>query len=162
MAVPVPGLPSADPGDASEEVTASPSFPAPALSLVLVAGSWPGVVRVQTNAVVAILVVLSVDPGVGAVGVPVNAGLASGAKPEMRGCTNAVVASLVLLSAPDGVGALGVPVKAGLASGASNAALACTCAVVAILVELSAVGGVGAVGVPVKAGESFGIVMIAS
>lgn len=47
---------------------------------------------------------------VGAVGVPVNAGLANGANPA---ATNAVVASCVVLVPGAAVGAVGVPVMAG-------------------------------------------------
>ena len=58
-----------------------------------------------TNAVVAICVVLVPTVAVGAVGVPVNVGLASGAKPA--------------IDAPDGI--VTVPVNVGLASGAKPA-----------------------------------------
>jgi len=50
--------------------------------------------------------------------VPVNVGLASGARVEVAVATNAVVASFVELSVLTGVGAVGVPVRPGEASGA--------------------------------------------
>ena len=75
-----------------------------------------------TNAVVAILVSLSPAVGVGAVGLPVKIGLASGANPLTPVLTalvtNAVVAILVSLSPAVGVGALGSPVNVGDAIGA--------------------------------------------
>jgi hypothetical protein len=63
-----------------------------------------------TNAVVAKLVLLLVLSGVGAVGVPVNVGEASGANDV---ATNAVVAIAVLLVPAVGVGDVGTPVNAG-------------------------------------------------
>jgi hypothetical protein len=95
---------------------------------------------VATKAVVAIFVVLSVPAGVGAVGMPVNAGEARGAK---LATTNAVVAIFVVLSPGAGVVEVGVPVKAGDESGAK---LVTTNPVVASLVVLSPAVGVGAVG----------------
>ena len=62
-----------------------------------------------TNCVVAIWVVDVPAPAVGAVGVPVNAGLA------FSPCTKAVVAILVLESPAPAVVAVGVPVNTGLA-----------------------------------------------
>ncbi len=68
-----------------------------------------------TNAVVATWVELVPKDAVGAVGVPVKAGLAKGAKPV---ATNAVVANCVVLVPAAAVGALGVPVNVGEAIGA--------------------------------------------
>jgi hypothetical protein len=115
-----------------------------------------------TKAVVAICVVLVPPVAVGAVGVPVRAGEASGAKPAM--------------DAP--VGMVTVPVKVGLAKGAAPetsatarvtapvrpatevtgaaGALARTKAVVAICVVFVPSVAVGAVGVPVKVGLAKG------
>ena len=68
-----------------------------------------------TNSVVAIRVELSVEAGVGAVGVPVNPGELSG---ENVLLTKLVVAIRVELSVEAGVGAVGVPVNPGELSGA--------------------------------------------
>jgi hypothetical protein len=78
---------------------------------------------VVTNAVVANWVVFVPAAAVGAVGVPVNTGLASGAPdPDPAfASTNAVVATCVVFVPAVAVGATGVPVNAGLASGASRA-----------------------------------------
>jgi hypothetical protein len=73
---------------------------------------------VVTKAVVASLVELSPGVWVGAVGLPVSAGLARGAFRMSTAVTNAVVASRVELSPGVAVGAVGVPVRAGLARGA--------------------------------------------
>ena len=73
-----------------------------------------------TNAVVASCVVLVPAVAVGAAGVPVSVGLASGAKLVD---TNAVVASCVVLVPPAAVGAAGTPVNVGDASGAYAAKL---------------------------------------
>ena len=74
---------------------------------------------VLTNASVAISVDVSPAVCVGAVGVPVSAGEARGAKDV---ATNAVVASLVLLFPALCVGAVGLPVRAGEANGAKEVA----------------------------------------
>jgi hypothetical protein len=55
---------------------------------------------------------------VGAVGVPVKAGLSSGALPPAKACTNAVVATWVVFVVGPAVGAVGAPVRAGEVSGA--------------------------------------------
>ena len=84
---------------------------------------------VCTNAVVAICVVLVLTDALGAVGVPVSAGLASGAfkfnaevtllfNALIAVPTNAVVAICVVLVLTDALGAVGTPVSAGLANGA--------------------------------------------
>ena len=64
------------------------------------------------------MVELSLVDGVGAVGVPVSAGLASGALGPTALCTNAVVAIAVELSPKATFGAVGTPVSAGLFKGA--------------------------------------------
>src|SRR5262252_8418142 len=93
-----------------------------------------------TNAVVAILVLLSPAVGVGAVGVPVSAGEASGAPPApVTSAAVSVTAPVLLLNDPTPA----VP--------PTTAAL--TNAVVATVVSLLAPAAVGAVGVPVKPGE---------
>jgi hypothetical protein len=92
-----------------------------------------------TNSVVAICVVKVALAGVGAVGVPVNAGLVK---------TKAVVANCVVLVPGAAVGAVGVPVNAGLIL------LSCTNAVVAIWSLFVPGAAVGAVGVPIKAGPT--------
>src|SRR4051812_43966811 len=66
----------------------------------------------MTKAVVAILVVLSLSGGVGAVGTPPRAGL-----PASSPMTKAVVAIDVSLSCSGGVGAVGLPVRIGLLMG---------------------------------------------
>src|SRR5262245_19434882 len=101
----------------------------------------PAASAVTTNAVVAMLVSLSPGAGVGAVGLPENAGLVSRAPPTAltslacrvtapvlplnedtfaaaprAACTKAVVASCVVLVPMLAVGAAGTPVKVGLAS----------------------------------------------
>lgn len=76
------------------------------------------VIAVCINSVVAIFVLLSPAAGVGAVGIPVSAGLAFGARYDSAFsslCTKAVVAILVVLSAAGGVTLRGVPVNTGLA-----------------------------------------------
>src|SRR5580765_4039104 len=75
-------------------------------------------IAAATNALVATEVSLSPAAGVGAVGLPVNAGLANGAFAASSPCTYAVLAAFVLLSAAAGVGTVTVPVNVGLASGA--------------------------------------------
>jgi hypothetical protein len=93
-----------------------------------------------TKAVVASCVVFVVTSAVGAVGVPVRAGEASGARfavsLAISALTNAVVAICVVLVPTDAVGASGVPVNVGEAKGArfatSLAISAFTNAVVAI------------------------------
>ena len=70
-----------------------------------------------TNAVVAICVVLVPTVAVGAVGVPVNVGLASGAKPA--------------IDAPDGI--VTVPVNVGDAMGALAAVSASNCVCIALV-----------------------------
>ena len=79
-------------------------------------------IAAATKAVVAICVEFVPDVAVGAVGVPVKAGEASGAYPWAL--TKAVVEILVLLSPVDGVGAVGVPVKVGEPKGAHTTQLA--------------------------------------
>ena len=70
-----------------------------------------------TKAVVAIWVLFVPPAAVGAVGVPVKPGLASGARGEVAvetaAATKAVVAIWVVLVPPAAVGAVGVPVKVG-------------------------------------------------
>jgi hypothetical protein len=132
-----------------------------------------------TKAVVAICVVFVAVEAVGAVGVPVRAGEAKGAKPEIEApagmvtvpvkvgearfalvlrpfVTKAVVASCVVLVPAVAVGAAGVPVKVGEAIGALRTSTAVTKAVVASWVVLVPAVAVGAVGVPVRAGEASG------
>ena len=103
--------------------------------------------------------VLVPNVAVGAVGVPVRAGLASGARSAACAATNAVVANWVVLVPDAAVGATGMPVSEGEASGASSAACAKTKAVVAICVVFAPAAAVGAVGVPVKDGDASGAVM---
>jgi Flp pilus assembly pilin Flp len=79
----------------------------------------PELVLDITNDVVAIWVLLSPVAAVGAVGVPVNAGLFTGANKSVLVVTYAVVASLVVLSLLACVGALGDPIKVGLSNGAN-------------------------------------------
>src|SRR5262245_22848602 len=80
------------------------------------ADTTPGGVRAAaTKAQVASCVVAVPTAAVGAVGVPVRAGLASGAK---EAATKAVVASCVELVPGAAVGPAGVPVNVGLASNA--------------------------------------------
>ena len=117
---------------------------------------------------------------VGAVGVPVSAGDASGALRSSAVVTNAVVASCVVDVAGAAVGAAGVPVKVGDARGAfavnadcrsvwllsvpvmpphvAGAAViaAATNAVVASDVSLSPSVGVGPRGLPVNTGDASG------
>ena len=69
-----------------------------------------------TKAVVARRVVLFKYGGVGAVGVPVNAGLTR--PPAAVASTKAVVASCVLFVPVLAVGAVGTPVRAGEVRGA--------------------------------------------
>lgn len=69
-----------------------------------------------TCAVVAIWVVFTVVAAVGAVGVPVKAGLAVFAFPLTADVTNAVVAIWVVFVPAVAVGAVGDPVNAGLAN----------------------------------------------
>ena len=124
---------------------------------------------VSVYAVVAICVLLVPAPAVGAVGVPVNAGLA------FSPCTNAVVATTVELVPDAAVGAVTVPVNVGPTDGAAPAtspttkvtapvlvatdntgADDLTNAVVAIFKLTSPSAGVGAVGTPVNVGLSIG------
>ena len=95
---------------------------------------------------------------VGAVGVPVKAGLISGARSAACANTKAVVANCVVFTPGAAVGAVGVPDKDGEANGASSAACANTKAVFANCVVLVPAAAVGAVGVPVKDGEANGAV----
>jgi hypothetical protein len=69
--------------------------------------------------VLANRVLLSPCGGVSAVGVPVKAGDASGAKVPNADVTNAVDAALVLLLSGASVGIVTTPVNVGLANGAS-------------------------------------------
>ena len=77
---------------------------------------------VVTNSVVAICVVFVPATAVGAVGVPVSAGLALGASVAVplftAVATNSVVAICVVLVPDIAVGAVGTPVNAGEARGA--------------------------------------------
>ena len=101
----------------------------------------------STNASVAIFVLLSPSVCVGAVGLPVNAGEASGA----------LAARSVGKLATSPSASATAPVRpATVCTGARPGAAAATKAVVAILVLLSVDTCVGAVGLPVKAGEARG------
>jgi hypothetical protein len=75
-----------------------------------------------TKAVVASCVVFVPGAAVGAAGVPVNVGEASGANEV---ATNAVVASTLLLAPGAAVGPWGAPVNVGDASGASDVSVGC-------------------------------------
>jgi hypothetical protein len=120
---------------------------------------------VSVYAVVAICVLAAPAPAVGAVGIPVNAGL------TFSPCTNAVVATTVEFVPDAAVGAVTVPVNAGPTVGAApdtslttnvtvpvlpatdnTGADDLTNAVVAIFKLTSPSAGVGAVGTPANAG----------
>jgi hypothetical protein len=75
---------------------------------------------VVTNAVVASCIVLVPGAAVGAVGIPVNAGLALDANGSVAIVTNWVVAICVVLAPMVEVGAAGIPVNVGLAIVASG------------------------------------------
>ena len=111
-----------------------------------------GAALATTNAVVANCVVLVPAVAVGAVGVPVNAGLASGAlmvfklRPWLA--DNALVVLVDVSTSSTGVAVPPVP------------AFAITNAVVAICVVFVPVVAVGAVGVPVNAGDARGALVL--
>lgn len=90
--------------------------------IITPAGSAAKIAAV-TKAVVARLVSLSPELGVGAVGLPVKTGDARSALSAPRAATKAVVAMLVSLSPGVGVGAVGLPVKTGDARGAASIAV---------------------------------------
>ena len=102
-------------------------------------GSFPATAEV-TKAVVAIWVVLVPPVAVGAAGVPVNVGEASGALTARPEATKAVVAICVVLVPPVAVGAAGVPVKVGEASGALPLKAVQSAALSAPRLEAEAVG----------------------
>lgn len=117
------------------------------------AGDANGANDVATKEVVAICVVLFPTAGVGACGVPVNVGLATGANDPIEFCTKAVVAICDELVPFAAVGATGTPVKTGLARGANDVA---TKEVVASCVELVPTEAVGPAGTPVNVGDARG------
>src|SRR5262245_13662361 len=92
-----------------------------AVSLIVTEPLGAAAIAAVTNAVVANCVVFVPAPAVGAVGVPVSAGLAKLAFKLSAVVTNAVVANCVVFVPAVAVGAVGVPVSAGLASGAFKA-----------------------------------------
>lgn len=97
-----------------------------------------------TKAVVAMVVELSVVAGVGAAGVPVRVGEASGARDVSTGCTWSARAKVVP-----------VPTAAApFIRGVAVAACPITKAVVAICVVEVETAAVGAAGVPVSVGEA--------
>jgi hypothetical protein len=89
---------------------------------------------------------------VGAVGVPVSAGLARFALRLFAVVANAVVASCVVLVAAAAVGAAGTPVNVGLAMLALRLLAVVANAVVASCVVFVAAAAVGAAGTPVNVG----------
>jgi hypothetical protein len=105
-------------------------------------------VSARTYAVVAIFVELSPAAAVGAVGVPVNPGLASGARDVSVGCTWSALANVFdVPTAP-------VPSIFGVVEEACPN----TKAVVATCVVFVFAAAVGAVGVPVSAGDAAGAI----
>src|SRR5262245_23165540 len=129
----------------------SPTLPAVALPPATVPTSGNALAR--TNAVLASCVVFVPTAAVGAVGVPVKAGLASGAELV---ATNAVVANAVELlpavcvTPVVPVGNEGVPVKTGDASGAAPKLVNAAPAVVALVPPLAIDSGMAAVANPVN------------
>lgn len=116
----------------------------------------PAATAAATNAVDASCVLLVPLVAVGAAGVPVNVGDATGARPVTADCTNAVLAACVVLVPEVAVGTVGAPVSVGDASGANPEVAAATNAVLASCVVLVPGDAVGAVGVPVNPGDASG------